>query len=325
MNEKAFLIRIEEEPTHRESTDSIWLKHAKNDQNGHVRFTHQKGMMIWMKMQQRIDLHCHILPGMDDGSPDVDTSLSMLRQQAEQGTTIVCASSHYYADQNSIADFCERRARALKKLQAVMPKEGLPRIILAAEVAYFPGIEEEDCLEKLCIEGTRTILLEMPMTEWNKVEIEAVSVLVLDRGFRVVLVHPERFCFSQRNRERLKELEKLPVAFQVNADTLLHFCTRKLGLKLLQKTTYPLLGSDCHNTIVRPPNLAAGRKVVSQKLGEEFLVGMDLTADWLIQSKDQKMTPEVDAKERLARNQVGADRRMSGDTKIHMARPIWFV
>lgn len=237
-----------------------------------------------------VDMHCHILPGMDDGSPDVDTSFVMLRQQAEQGIQVVCATSHYYADQNSITTFCERRAAALEKLLAALP-EGLPRIIPAAEVAFFSGISERSGLKRLCIEGTKTLMLEMPFTEWNDFQIEEVSALVLDRGFHVVLVHPERFCASKGNVWRLRELEDLPVALQVNARTLMRWRTRRLGLKLLQETRYPLLGSDCHNLTTRPPNLAEGRKVAAQKLGEAFLAKMDQSAAWLIQSAAEKVVP----------------------------------
>lgn len=237
-----------------------------------------------------VDMHCHILPGMDDGSPNVDTSLAMLRQQAGQKIDAVCATSHYYADQNSITTFCERRAAALEKLQAVLT-EGLPRIIPAAEVAFFTGISEHAGLERLCIQGTRTMMLEMPFTEWNDFQIEEVSALVLDRGFHVVLVHPERFCGSKGNVWRLKDLETLPVALQINARTLMRWHTRKLGLNLLQATKYPLLGSDCHNLTTRPPNLAEGRKAAAQKLGEAFLTKMDQSAAWLIRPEAEKVVP----------------------------------
>ena len=244
-----------------------------------------------MQTRPMIDLHCHILPDMDDGSPDVETSLAMLRRQAEQGIDIVCATSHYYADQNSIATFCERRTEALEKLIDALPEKGLPRIIPAAEVAYFSGMGEHPSLERLCIEGTKTLMLEMPFTEWNDFQVEEVSALVLDRGFHVVLVHPERFCASKGNVWRLRELEDLPVALQVNARTLMRWRTRRLGLKLLQETQYPLLGSDCHNLTTRPPNLAEGRGVVAQKLGDAFLTKMDQSAAWLIQSEAEKVVP----------------------------------
>lgn len=231
-----------------------------------------------------IDMHTHILPGMDDGSPDPDYSIRMLRRQAQQGVDVVCGTSHYYANQNSITTFCERRAVAMRKLMEALPEnEALPRLIPAAEIAYFSGIGEHPGMERLCIQGSKTLMLEMPFNEWSDFVVEEVSTLVLDRGFRVVLVHPERFCASKGNRKKIQQMEELPVALQVNAGTLLHWRTRKLGLELLRETQIPLLGSDCHNLTSRIPNLEEGRRVVEQKLGKDFLNKMDENARHLIQ------------------------------------------
>ena len=109
-------------------------------------------------------------------------------------------------------------------------------------------------------------------------QVETVAVLSLDLHFNVVLVHPERFCFSSSNRRRLEELAKLPLALQVNADTLLRWGTRRQGLELLELTATPLLGSDCHDMTKRPPNLKGGREMVRRKLGEAFLAQMDENA-----------------------------------------------
>lgn len=224
-----------------------------------------------------IDLHSHLLPQLDDGSDSVEMSLAMLQREAEQGVKTVCATPHYYPKHHSIANFCERRAAALEKLMAVW-QQGLPRIVLAAEVAFFSGIGEYPSLEQLCIQETRTLLLEMPFTEWNDFQAGEVSTLVLDRGFHVVLVHPERFCFSGSNRWMLRKLAQLPIGLQINAESLLHWGTRHLAVELLQLARYPLLGSDCHNLSSRPPNLKEGRAVVKRKLGEQFLRQMDQNA-----------------------------------------------
>ena len=232
-------------------------------------------------MQDRmlIDLHSHVLPQFDDGSPDVDTSAVMLRREAEQGVDVVCATSHYYAKYNSIPAFCERRAEALERLSSVLTAE-LPRVLPAAEVAYFPHMEEQD-LTPLCIQGTRTLMLEMPFSDWTGLQLETVEALVLDCRYDVVLVHPERFCFSKSNRHKLEKLAELPIGLQVNAGSLLRWGTRRLALDLLQMVQYPLLGSDCHNLTSRPPNLKEGRKVVMQKLGEEFLKKIDRYGEWI--------------------------------------------
>ena len=232
-------------------------------------------------MQDRgwIDLHSHILPQLDDGSDSVEMSLAMLYQMAEQGVDVVCATSHYYAKHSSIPAFCERRAEALERLSSVLTAE-LPRVLPAAEVAYFPHMEEQD-LMPLCIQGTRTLMLEMPFSDWTGLQLETVEALVLDCRYDVVLVHPERFCFSKSNRHKLEKLAELPIGLQVNAGSLLRWGTRRLALDLLQMAQYPLLGSDCHNLTSRPPNLKEGRKVVMQKLGEAFLKKIDRYGEWI--------------------------------------------
>ena len=232
-------------------------------------------------MQDRgwIDLHSHILPQLDDGSDSVEMSLAMLYQMAEQGVDVVCATSHYYAKYSSIPAFCERRAEAMERLSPVLTAE-LPRVLPAAEVAYFSHMEEQD-LEPLCIRGTRTLMLEMPFTDWTDLQVETVEALVLDCRYQVVLVHPERFCFSKSNLHQLERLAQLPIGLQVNAGALLRWGTRRLALDLLQLTGTPLLGSDCHNLTSRPPNLKEGRKVIMQKLGEAFLTRMDQNAQRL--------------------------------------------
>lgn len=234
-----------------------------------------------MQDKTLVDVHCHVLPEMDDGSEAVDVSLAILRQEKEQGVGVVCATSHYYARQNSIPDFCARRAEALERLSAVLTDD-LPRVLPAAEVAYFPYMEEQD-LSPLCIQGTRTLMLEMPFADWTDLQVETVEALALDCGYQVVLVHPERFCFSGSNRSQLRRLAQLPIGLQVNAGSLIRWQTRRLALDLLQLAQMPLLGSDCHNLTSRPPNLKGGRAVIQRKLGEDFLSQMDENAALAVQ------------------------------------------
>ncbi len=228
-----------------------------------------------------IDLHTHILPAIDDGSPDLPCSLDMLRMEAEQGVSVVCASSHYYFEQNSIETFCSRREAACQKILARRGAD-IPRVVLAAETAYFPGMTDSDELKKLCVSGTRTLLLEMPFFEWTSLQVNTVQALVLDLDYQIVLVHPERFCFSRNNTDKLMRLCKLPIGLQVNAGALTRFRGRAKALELLEAAPIPLLGSDCHNTGSRPPNLADGRKIVGKKCGADFLKRIDEEGERLL-------------------------------------------
>lgn len=228
-----------------------------------------------------IDLHTHILPAVDDGSADLSCSLDMLHMEARQGVSLVCASSHYYFEQNSIETFCSRREAAYQKILDCRDAN-IPRILLAAETAYFPGMTGSAELIKLCVSGTRTLLLEMPFFEWTSLQIDTIQTLVLDLDYQVVLVHPERFCFSRNNSDKLMRLCRLPIGLQVNAGALTRFRGRAKALELLEAAPVPLLGSDCHNTGSRPPNLAAGRKIVEKKCGADFLRRIDGESERLL-------------------------------------------
>ena len=153
-----------------------------------------KGANSSMQDKTLVDVHCHVLPEMDDGSEAVDVSLAILRQEKEQGVGAICATSHYYARQNSIPDFCARRSEAMGRLTAAIAesKEPLPQILPAAEAAYFPRMEEQD-LSPLCIQGTRTLMLEMPFADWTDLQVEAVESLALDCGYRWCWCIPSGF------------------------------------------------------------------------------------------------------------------------------------
>ena len=216
-----------------------------------------------------IDLHSHILPGMDDGSPDAETSMQMLRQMAVQGVTSVCASSHYYTDENSVNQFCTRRQAAWAQLQAagLGQHADQPTVLLAAEVAYFPCISECKDLPQLCIEGTRTLLLEMPFTAWNERMLYEVRELEDNLRCTVLIAHIERYLRFQRGQWFWHMLEEMRALIQSNASFFIGRLSRPRALRLLTADRIHLLGSDSHNLDTRPPNLGAACDIISRRLG----------------------------------------------------------
>lgn len=242
------------------------------------------------KLEERrypvVDLHTHILPQMDDGSRSVEMSLELLRNLRKQGATVVCCTSHYYAMQESIDRYVERRKAAFNALFPKMDRS-MPSLVLGAEVAWFRNMSRYD-LKPLCLGEGRTLLLEMPFSDWSQQVVEEVISLVLDRDYRIILVHPERFCFSKGNRRYLERLAELPIAFQVNADTFLDWRTRKQGLSLLETTRFPLLGSDTHNLTSRAPHLGKAREIIEKKLGKEFLQRIEINSVRAITGQEWK-------------------------------------
>lgn len=119
------------------------------------------------------DTHTHILPEMDDGAPDVNTALRMLRMEREQGGAAVALTPYYYSDEESAEAFLRRRAAALSELEgaiSLLPEAErirLPRRIVGAEVAWSANMERWSRLGELCYEGSGYLLVELPFSAWN--------------------------------------------------------------------------------------------------------------------------------------------------------------
>lgn len=220
-----------------------------------------------------IDFHSHILPGIDDGSQNIEMSEKILAISEAQNVNVIVATPHFYAASMTIDAFLKRRTAAYSNIRNAAAVHNI-RIIEGAEVAFFPGIGDADKLEQLAITGTSLLLLEMPFRAWNSSDIKDVEKL-LDRGLKPIIAHMERFYRYQKDTRMMDELYSLPVLVQVNAESLLGWITRRLALYLFQKGYADLLGTDCHNISSRPPNLAAGRDIIQKKLGAPYLTQLD--------------------------------------------------
>lgn len=228
-----------------------------------------------------IDFHTHVLPKMDDGSKSVEMSLEMLHTMRAQGIDTVAATPHYYARHEDVDRFLERREHALQRLNEALDAE-CPQLVTGAEVAFYFGIEQERALDRLCIGGSRALLLEMPFAAWEDYELNAVSSLCLDRGFDVVLAHFERFVPFQKGSDMVERILSLPVCVQINAETLLPLLSRGRWLKLFEQGRAHLLGSDAHNLTNRAPNLGKAREIIAKKSGQAVLERIDRCGSELI-------------------------------------------
>ena len=234
-----------------------------------------------MERSRVIDFHSHILPGIDDGSRDVEMSLTMLREMRAQGVDVCVATPHFYSWRRGLDPFIERRAAAYLQLSRQL-EEGMPQLLLGAEVAFFLELPDQDDLDALCIQGTNSILLEMPFAQWTDVELDALTRLCIEREYQIVLAHLERFLPLQKNRDVLERIMLLPVLVQLNAECLRPFWGRRKYLDMLRTGRAHLLGSDCHNMSTRAPDLAEGRRIIEKQLGQEALVQMDRLGERLL-------------------------------------------
>lgn len=234
-----------------------------------------------------IDFHCHILPGIDDGSKSVAMSLEMLHMEWKQGVHQVIATPHFYASKDSMKHFLERRKQSYETLMeaAEMGGETIPDIRLGAEVYYFRGIGQADHMEQLCIEGTKVLLLEMPFCQWEKEMYEDIRQLIRYEGFTVVLAHVERYPQFQKSMDVWDEIMKLPLYIQMNMGPFLNWNKKRKALRLLKEYDTVLVGSDAHNLTSRIPNLADGRQVIEKHMGASYLKKIDALEERLLKNE----------------------------------------
>lgn len=214
------------------------------------------------------DFHSHILPGMDDGSRDVETSLKMLRRIAQQGIGRVVATPHFYARREQPERFLERRSHTEQKLRQAMPgQEGLPELLIGAEVHFFRGIAESEWLSHLTIRGTNSILVEMPPAPWPDALCRELADIWEKRGITPIVAHIDRYIGPFRTYGIPRLLQELPVLVQANAEFFLERSTARMALNMLKADQIQLLGSDCHNLTDRSPNLGDAVSRIEKKLG----------------------------------------------------------
>ena len=213
-----------------------------------------------------IDIHTHILPGMDDGSGSLEESLAMAKESARQGVRLLAATPHFYATQEDPNSFLRRREKSLALLESAW-QDSFPTLLVGAEVRYFDGISRVEKIAHLTLDHTRILLLEMPFTSWSRRMVEEVVELQRSRGLQVLLAHVERYLKDQ-DGQVWETFRQNGVWMQCNANFFLRWQTKRKAQALFKKGEIQMLGSDTHNMTTRPPNLGLARDALVKSLGQ---------------------------------------------------------
>ena len=212
-------------------------------------------------MANIIDFHSHILPKADHGSDSSAMTFRQIELIVYGGTNKVVATPHFYPNRHTLEQFLTRRNSCAHHLSSRLPAFS-PTIYVGAEVLVCEGMEQMGGLEKLCIEGTRTILLEMPMTAWTPKLYETVEA-IKELGLEPVMAHIDRY-----PKNEVAKLLALGVKAQVNAPAFCSVLSRGHYLKLVDNGTVVAMGSDLHEA---PTDGYACFKKAKKVMGEELL------------------------------------------------------
>jgi protein-tyrosine phosphatase len=214
-----------------------------------------------------IDVHCHILPALDDGAPDLDESLAMAHQAIEDGIEVVCATPHLRADH--AVDPAELAAR-VSALQGELDSRGMAlRIATGGEVSATLADElDDEALRLASLGGGGWLLLEPAPGPMDDTLHELVDRLHA-RGFDVVLAHPERHA-GEDFVARLRAFAAAGVLIQWTGAFVADAQPDDLVLALARAGLVELLGSDSHSArIGRPVALRAAYDRLRGVCGEE--------------------------------------------------------
>ena len=223
-----------------------------------------------------VDFHSHILPRMDDGSPDVETSLQMLRSLRDQGVERVALTPHYYAHRSSVERFLKKRDDAYQQLLEAIGDEPMPELLLGAEVALEYDLEKHSDLKALCLEGTPFLMMELPNRHYSPWMLDKLISVCYANESLPMIAHLDRY-IDLYSSAQLEEIARdRDLVLQLNMSALLKWSQRKRVLAWMDMGRTVVLGTDAHNMGLRAPRFEKPLKIMTKKLGIERVKEIEL-------------------------------------------------
>jgi protein-tyrosine phosphatase len=218
------------------------------------------------------DLHCHILPCMDDGPSSVEETRKMLKIAVQEGIQVIAATHHFFDDETTIEDYLGLWESRYKQIQSVL--EGFKKdiqIVKGAEVMISPFLTQLDGLHRLCINEGRYLLIELPMIDLPQFTEEVIHNLQV-KGIVPILAHPERNYRIANNPDLLNPLIELGALVQINTGSITGLFGKKIrrcAKTLFKNNMAHLIGTDAHSAVKRPPEMRKSAQILERWVGQQ--------------------------------------------------------
>ncbi|OQX17590.1 MAG: hypothetical protein BWK76_10320 [Desulfobulbaceae bacterium A2] len=212
-----------------------------------------------------IDLHCHILPGVDDGALDMDEALSMAEIAVQDGIRVTMATPHVRGEVPlPPAEIHER----VDRLNGMLRDRAIPLEVLAGAEVYFQT--PPDTFAAYGLAGTRYVLLEFPH-HFLPTNADSIVFALRQRGLNPIIAHPERNDTVVEKPDVLLPLIKPGVLTQITAASLTGEMgpdVRRCAVHLLRLGVVRLIATDSHSAKRRTPRLSEGLRVAAKIVGQ---------------------------------------------------------
>lgn len=232
-----------------------------------------------------VDIHSHILPNIDDGAQNFETSVKILQEQFKQGVSIVVATPHFYPATDTVDRFVKKRQLAFEALNEYIEKNNIiniPQILLGAEIHFSSDIQKTGDLRPLLINNTDFALLELPYNFSGSWVVNSIFEMSAKYRFTPILAHIERYVAKAKNYDHFNDLFDMNIYFQINADSINSFKYKRIINKLVREYKVHFIASDAHNMDSRPVLLNNAISYLGKKFGNDFIDFIDNNSHELI-------------------------------------------
>lgn len=222
---------------------------------------------------RKIDIHCHILPGVDDGAKNIEQSLEMLKIAAKDGITDMIATPHFHYRRGHATP--EEIRKNVQELNTAAKAEGIDMTIYPGNELYYTHelLDKVKAGEVLTLADSDYVLLEFS-PDVEKSKIQRAVYKFLGEGYYPIIAHMERYEAFRKDRDFAYTIEEMGAYYQINAGSLMGSAgwnTKRFAKLMLEQGMVNFIATDAHDTDRRYPAYGKAAEWIRKKYGEKDL------------------------------------------------------
>lgn len=231
-----------------------------------------------------IDIHCHILPSMDDGAVNLEESLAMAKLAMNEGIRTIIATPHH---KNGVYENTKQTIiEKVEELNGILKQEAIPVEILPGQETRIYGdlLEDFEKGEIMTLNGSQYLFVELPSSHVPRYTEQLLFDIQM-KGLSPIIVHPERNQEFVERPEKLYQLVKKGALTQVTASSIAGYFgknIKKFSLQLLDANLTHFVSSDAHNLTRRSFKMKEAFDVIEKRYGVEMVYQLIENAELLV-------------------------------------------